>query len=244
MSSRKVAVYTIAYGKEDLARKSLRTLHKFAGIQFDHFVFAQQPSDDFREWLEQQEAVGSIKWLRISKKNYGQQIAANIMIDEMGKAEVPYNWIMRWDPDAIAHTRRFLRKMIRFGEAVMRQGELPILSPNITKLKFPPPAIWVNELPRLGKFEIVQILGGICRLHPAVFFDNWRFNPFLPVSLGEAAEVSDRVTELAHKNRPWVTLRLPGLTVEHAFGADVQEMMYPEMRGMEREIARCCSYGY
>lgn len=242
-----VAVYSITRNLLALTQRSFSTLRRFAGVPFDHYVADNGSKDGTQDWLVDEMEAGRIKSIYLSKENLGQNIAANILLDFM---ENPgYEWIMRWDPDAIARSRRFMRKMVRVAERLVKAGDPCLVSPKITKLKKPPEAVYRgNDLhDGNGKrvlYEVVNILGGICRLHPSTFFadedrDQWRFNQYGARGFGEALEVADRCDDLK-----WGMVRLLGVEVEHAHGEDGQEKRWPESFTFEhRGINRYVSYG-
>jgi hypothetical protein len=89
------------------------------------------------------------------------------------------------------------------------------------------------------EYEVVEILGGICRLHNRAIFDGWRFSKFGPLGFGEANEMADRC-----KAGSVNMLRIPHLEVEHWGGEDRQiEEMPDEFTWERREVGRYVSYG-
>ena len=227
----KIAVYTITRNRLDMTRKSFKALRNWSGVEFDHFVFDNGSEDGTPEWLYEQQKKGRLAWVDARGVNYGQNIAANYLLDEM----VGYDFIMRWDNDAMPRTRRFLKKLLR---AAQQANEPVILSPKITMLKHEPPVL---DLFRTGEFEleVVSILGGICRLHPAEFFEGWRFNKYGALGFGEANEVADRCTDLGMG-----MARVSGVEVEHTNGEDGQAKMWPEYFSFEqKEVSKYVGYG-
>lgn len=244
----RLAVYTITRGKWPLVRKSFASLRRLSGIQFDHFVADNGSVPEQVEWLRGERDAGRIRHLIDYGENKGQQIAANDLLDVIGSE---YEWVLRWDHDAVAHSKRFLKKLVRIGEALIEAGNPCVLSPRITKLEHPPPAVGsektlpVKVMQRENgesPFEVVKILGGICRLHPVEVFDDgdekWRFNQYLPMGFGEAYEMADRVTDCGLS-----MVRVPTLRVEHSYGDSGQRRLWPSEFGWEREVARKVSYG-
>ena len=151
---------------------------------------------------------------------------------------VGYDYIMRWDPDAIPRTRRFLKKLVKRTTRMLDKGVFAVTAPEITKLKHPPPPIKEGELDGLT-FQEVEILGGICRLHPVATFQVFRFNQFAPLGFGEAIEMAEFVRENGGH-----MIRCMGLEVEHYKGEDHQKVEYPdEFTWERREVPRHISYG-
>lgn len=224
----RIAVYTVTRGKLDLCQQSFKLLKRYAGCEFDHYV--ADNGSDVGPWLTKRK-YRFARVLRFSE-NMGQNIAANALLDEIDLAQ--YDFVVRWDPDALPRTRRFLRKLAR---TAVNIGEPCVLSPKITKLKHEPPTIATAKAGDRS-LEVVGILGGICRLHPSRFFDGWRFNRYGALGFGEAAEVADRCTDLRVG-----MARVCGIEVEHAHGEDKQAKLYPEQFGWQKEVARYVGYG-
>lgn len=238
----KIVVYSIVRDRLEYTRKSFKALRKMAGIEFDHYVADNGSGDEMRDWLKSQKALGHIKHLVLNDENLGQNIAANALIDKA--VEDNADWIMRWDNDAMPRTRRFLRKLVRQHAALQNAGALCVTSPKITKLLYPPEPLGLGS--ELGfKYEAVQILGGICRLHPAYIFHNWstvgefRFSRFGPLGFGEASEMAKFCAECGVQ-----MVRLVEIEVEHMDGHDGQAEKMPEEHTWERrEVGRYVSYG-
>lgn len=231
----RVAVYSIVRGKLDLTRKSLKSLRQWAGMDFDLFVCHNDDDRPMAKYLRSEQEKGHIKWLLQPKKNLGQNIAANFLLDQIALEE--YTHIMRWDPDGVPRTRRFLKKLVSCHNRMRDNGAVTVMSPTITQLKYPPQAVaWGDDLG--FKYDVVPILGGICRLHPPEFFDGWRFNKFGALGFGEAAEVADRAEELGTPR-----VRLHHLEVEHCYGEDGQAERWPEQFGWAKEVSRYVGYG-
>lgn len=229
-----VVVYTVTRGKQALAKKSFKALRLWAGIDYEHYVFDNGSDPEMVSWLESEKEKGHIQKLFLAGENMGQNIAANVLLDEIEWGE----WILRWDPDAIPRTRRFLKKLVGCAEVFVGYGIYPVLSPQITKLKHPPQPIGAGD--DVGfEYHVMRVLGGICRLHHYQFFRDWRFNKFGALGFGEALEVADRALEL---NVPKV--RIPDIEVEHAYGEDGQAEKWPELFSFEgKEIPRYVGYG-
>lgn len=232
-----VAVYTVTRGRLDLTRKSFKRLRHMAGCEIRHYVVDNGSDPAMRAYLRYEKSIGHIHWLHLSDVNLGQNIAANMALDQM-EADGGYEWTLRWDNDAIPQTRRFLRKLVRCAEKFKAEGVIGVFSPKITNLKHPPQAFGEGE--DVGfKYEVVQILGGICRLHHFELFKDFRFNKFGALGFGEATEIAD---ECLVRNMP--KIRVPHLEVEHAYGEDGQAERWPEYFSFEqKEIPRYVGYG-
>lgn len=232
-----IAVYSVTRDRLDLSRKSFKALREWAGIDIDLYVADNGSRDDMRKYLKGEKAKGNIRYLQLNNENLGQNIAANDLIDQIMSKN--YDWILRWDSDGIPRTRRFLKKLVKVGERFAAAGVVTVLSPQITKLKHPPEATAYVEYDDKHELEVVEILGGICRLHPRPVFNDFRFSRFAPLGLGEADEMGRFC-----KNSGVQMIRAPWLEVEHAHGEDGQKELNPEEFTWERrEVGRYVSYG-
>ena len=230
----KVAVYSIVRDRLPLTRKSFKALREWAGMDFDLYVADNASGKATERYLKEEAKNGNIHTLVRNDENIGQNLAANHLLDQMEG----YDWVLRWDNDAMPRTRRFLKKLVRIAERCGEYGVLPILTPKITKLLNEPPTIRMIDLEE-KELEQVQIAGGICRLHSARLFDDWRFSRFGPLGFGEAAEMAQFA-----KKAGIPILRVPHIKVEHTHGEDGQIERWPdEFTWERREVGRYVSYG-
>jgi hypothetical protein len=241
----RVAVYCIVRDRLEITRKSLKALRKMAGCDIDLYVADNGSRASTTDFLRGEKAAGNFKYLKLNRENVGQNLAANHLIDKILEDPAEYEWILRWDNDAIPRTRRFLKKLVRRSARFLQAGAVCVTSPNITKLNHPPPAIGAGE--ELGfPYYAVEILGGICRLHPALMFKSWykddppfRFSRFAPLGFGEASEMAQHCEAAGVQ-----MLRMKDLDVEHAGGEDGQKRDMPQEFSWERrEVGRHVSYG-
>lgn len=231
-----IAVYCITRDRLELTRKSLKALRQWSGVPFDLYVADNGSGPEMIKYLEYEKERGRIYHLQINGENMGQNLAANDLLDAISL--VPYDWVMRWDPDGIPRTRYFLKKLVKVAEAFRKRGGVGVFSPKITKLNAPPPVVAEAQLGEV-RLEVVEILGGICRLHPAQMFTEWRFNRMAPLGFGEAAEMARLCEQIEVP-----LLRVPHIEVEHWHGQDGQVEAYPEEFTWERrEVGRYLSYG-
>lgn len=232
----KVAVYSIVRDRPEYTAKSFRALRKWSGIEFDHYVADNGSGQATTDTLRKLKSAGHIHTLHLHDENLGQNLAANCLIDEMPLES--YDWVVRWDNDALPRTRRFLRKLLRIGERCREYGVAPVLLPRISRLKHPPATQRIVDLEEL-QLEQVEIAGGICRAHPAPLFEEWRYSKYAPLGFGEAGEMAQLTQQLGMP-----ILRVPHLEVEHMDGHDGQVEAMPEEHTWERrEVGRYVSYG-
>ena len=97
----KVAVYCITRDRLEYTKKSLKLLRKMAGCDIDLFVADNGSRNSTTSWLKSEKSFGNITYLKLFRENKGQNIAANHLIDKILENEDEYQWILRWDNDAI-----------------------------------------------------------------------------------------------------------------------------------------------
>jgi len=235
----RVAVYSVVSGGRcDLTSKSFKMLRTWAGEPFDHYVAVNGADDETVAMLRGKEDGGYFRNIVYHEHNYGQNIAANWLLDEMD-VNGPYDWVLRWDDDALPRTRRFLRKLVLGAEKAVKHDVAAVWSPRITKLENEPPGLAAPGDDLGFSYEPVDILGGICRLHPWRFFEGWRFNRFGSLGFGEAIEAVERARGLG-----LLRIRNLDIEVEHAYGHRGQIKRFPERFTWEgRVVGRYLGYG-
>jgi glycosyltransferase involved in cell wall biosynthesis len=232
----KIAVYTMTRDRLEYTKKSFDMLKRYAGIDYDHYVFDNNSTDGTKEWLQEQHEKGKLHYIYLADENMGQNIGANVLLDQIMIED--YDWVMRWDNDIVPRTRRFLKKLYNAAEKFLKSGIVPVLSPKIEMLKYPPePFAEGNDVG--FDYEAVRILGGMCRLHHRMFFERFRYNRFNSLGFGEAHETAE---EAFRQNSP--KIRVPGISVEHYKGEDAQIDEMPDYFSfVRREVGRYVGYG-
>lgn len=178
----KVAVYSLTRDRLADTQKAFPALREKAGIEFDHFVWDNGSTDGTVEWLREHEK--DFKFLHFSPDNKGQCIPSNRLFAAIGDS---YEYIIRFDNDTIIQTDGLLAKLI---EAQSYLGRGAIVSPMVYGLINPPPPYAETTL-HGTKFIFVDILGGICRVHPIRSLKGFKFGEHGCLALGEAAKLSD-----------------------------------------------------
>lgn len=151
--------------------------------------------------------------------NAGQHIAMNEMMDESSRIGATH--FLRVDEDCFPQTPNWLKRLLDVHVALDKAKIPCVLSPAINGLKHPPPArCYVNAAHR--RFERVDILGGICRLHPMPLLRHFRFEERLPMGGGEASQLSSLCRALGVP-----MLRYPKVQVSHGGSTQEQEEADP-----------------
>jgi len=151
--------------------------------------------------------------------NAGQHIAMNEMLDEASRMQATH--FLRVDDDAVFQTRDWLKKLLAAHMALEKANVYSVMSPVINGLNHPPPTLGFTNYGH-RRFEQVNILGGICRLHPMHLLRHFRFEERLPMGGGEATQIAALCNSLSVP-----LLRYPKVQVSHGGSTNAQEAADP-----------------
>lgn len=151
--------------------------------------------------------------------NCGQNIAMNEMLDEANRKRVRY--FVRVDEDCVFQTPNWLKRLLQAHQALEDDGHFSVMAPAVNGLKSPPPALGILCYKR-REFEQVNILGGICRLHPMLMLRNFRFEERVAMGGGEATQMAHLCNTLGVP-----MLRYPKVQVSHGGSTASQEAADP-----------------
>lgn len=143
------------------------SLHKYAGIDYDHFVFDQGSTDGTVDYLH-------YEYLPFAAVAQGENVGISRGMNKLLDLALPgkYDWYVKADNDLELTTPNTLRDSL--------QDPNWILSPHIQGLDSPPAIereVDVNGI-RVGE---TTILGGIFMAVPAWVFDEYRHDESNPI---------------------------------------------------------------
>jgi glycosyltransferase involved in cell wall biosynthesis len=134
---------------------------------------------------------GTYEWLRDhdykvmrSEANVGQHIAANELLRRI--REDGYDYIVRFDNDCFVKSKRILSRLIEVSGLLKDSA---IISPHVIGLNWQPERFGTRDLEDY-KLGFSEILGGICRFHPAALIKSFNFDIRHPLGFGEAAQLA------------------------------------------------------
>lgn len=195
-----IAVYMITHDRPDETTAAIKLLRNRAGCDFDLYVVDSGSGPVLQNRLAGMETEGLIDNLVMADQNIGQNLAANIALDEIQKGD--YRWIVCWSPDVYPKTRRCLKKLVRASEAFFSAGVSVILSPKVSGGITPESFTATGD--DIGfPYHEVDYLKGYVRVHPAGFFREFRFNKFGALGSGECLDVKDQSVE---QNMPHIVV--------------------------------------
>jgi len=170
-----------------------------------------------------------------SEHNYGQHIAMNRMLDEAVKFGA--DSFLRLDDDCEPDGTDWMSRMVKFMRATFKQhGTTCTVSPTILGLRNPPVSTGFFQTGKV-KAEVVEKLGGICRLMPMAVMRYFRFEERLPMGFGEANQFASYA-----KSIKMPLLRLRDVKVTHGESTDAQEAADPDW-AYEHDMLQLVPYG-
>jgi hypothetical protein len=192
---------------------------------------------DVAVWFNSDSTV-SVKadWVHRAGHNMGQHIAMNAMLDRACNLNARY--FLRVDDDCFTEKpKMWISRLVRIADKHEETYKTPcFLAPKVRGLKFPPAAI--GEV-RIGKMHLhlMEMLGGICRLHPMSVMHDWRWNVRLPMGFGEANQIASIA-----RQRSLPMLRDIGSVVSHGGSTGHQEERDPKWKA-EHDRLQVIPYG-
>jgi glycosyltransferase involved in cell wall biosynthesis len=210
----KLAIYTITRDRLDYTKQMFSSLKSNAGMDHDHYVWDNGSSDGTKLWLQSQKLASVV----YSPHNVGQQVAANSMLEQIRAQD--YTHVIRMDNDCFVRSDKLLPRILECSSLL---DDKAILSPRVLGLKWQPPRFAEK---RVGKYDLgfVEILGGICRLHPIGLLEGFTFDVRRPMGLGEA----DQMCTWAQTHRPPIAMAyVENLFVTHGESTEKQEKANP-----------------
>ncbi|CAB4174285.1 Glycosyltransferase 2-like [uncultured Caudovirales phage] len=176
----RIAVLTLTRDRLDFTRRSFKSLHDTAGIEFDHFVIDQGSTDGTPEWLRDEYQPHHLTLL---DHNIGISPGTNTLIREAGD---DYDIIVRFDNDCEVETPGTLAHV---ADLTYRYGLL--LSPTILGLRNPPPTIGKPLSLGGSLVDEKHQIGGVFLVAPADLYttDGFRYADSNPKWGGDDVQV-------------------------------------------------------
>lgn len=164
----RIAVFSLTYDRLDYTKVCFDSLHKTAGVPFDHFVVDNGSTDGTVEYLKDNKMFKTVIY---NKQNKGISIASNQALDAIGDN---YDIICKVDNDALFKNDGWMKKMVD----IWRVNKMVALSCYIEGLRDHP-----GGAERIGyaEFQGEKIggtahLGGICHFVDARAYKNFRWD--------------------------------------------------------------------
>jgi len=212
----RIAVYTLTRNRLDYTKRALASLEKHAGMKYDHYFWDNGSDDGTYDWLKEHDYN-----VIYSEDNKGQQIAANELLRRIKEVTPAYDYILRFDNDCFVMTKDILKRMVKCSKSLKDRA---FISPRIVGLKFQPERFAEKTVGKL-KLGFVEILGGICRLHPTKLLNNFHFDVRRPMGIGEA----EQIAKFAASRKPVIPMvYIENVFVNHGESTEDQEAKNPD----------------
>lgn len=186
-----VLAFTPTYGERLNIVHTITDLRGSAGMWFDWGVWAGAPSQALQAALERLLADRQLQFLQCWDENRGQHYATKEAL-ELARA-LGYRWLLRLDDDVMHKTKRWLRKLVDRTEElrrIARDGRHRIIAaPRIIGLNHQPKVEGQIQLGQSFQVNLVELLGGVCRLHPVEFLANFEPDLFMPTGRGDPQSI-------------------------------------------------------
>lgn len=215
MPNSNILAYTTTFSSRDFGPEAVEALRASAGIWFDWAVFAGAPDPALearcRDLLNTPSRTG-IQYLTVWPENRGQHWgtvgALKIARDE------GYKWLLRLDDDVRPKTKRWLKKMTERLQELknLTQDEAYrlVAAPKLIGLKNPLKPVGVVQKGQAFPCEVMDILGGGCRLHPVELLDGYTPNLYDPMGRGDPVGIKKHV-----EDRNGLLVRFPDIRIYH-----------------------------
>lgn len=217
MTPPRILAWTPTYGSRKGLLQLVRAARSTAGIPFDWIVTQGAPApaqaDSAQRLLDNNEITNLVVWRENRGQHHGM-VAALKMAREEG-----YTHLLRLDDDVTPNTRDWLRLFVEREEWLIGAwagggedvaGKL-VIGPRLLGLIRPPQPYGVVNLPgQKFRCEMMEVMGGACRLHPVSLFTGWTPDLYAPLGRKDPEQVRDLVTE-----RGGLELRFPDVKFSH-----------------------------
>ena len=189
-----ILAYTPTYGERLNILATVPDLRGSAGLWFDWAIWAGAPSTSLRAILDrllEAPDQSGIQYLQCWDENRGQHYAtteALILARSYG-----YKWLLRLDDDVLHKTKRWLKKLLERTQELRRLAadskHRIIAGPRIIGLNAPPRTEAQIQLGQAFQANIVELLGGACRLHPVDLLTDYAPDLYLPTGRGDPQSI-------------------------------------------------------
>ena len=208
--------FTVTYGDRGDLRDFAAQMRGTAGVWYDHALYLGDPSDRLRQQgealLADPDRLG-IQHLVVWPENRGQHHAFREAL-ALARRE-GYTWLLRLDDDILPKTKKWLLKMQQRLEEIRKIKDDKfyriVASPRIMGLRNPLQPIGTMHLGQSFPVEVMEHLGGACRLHPVELLAEFAPDLHAPLGRGDPEALAEYLAGTV----AGVQVRFPDLRVRH-----------------------------
>lgn len=236
-----ILAFTVTYGTRNSLPTAVPTMRATAGCWFDWLWCLGAPSDVLsltgQEYLRRPDQRG-IQYLIEWPENRGQHHATRAAL-ELAR-ERGYKWLLRLDDDITPRRRKWLKLMLERLEDLKTRKEdhfyRLIAAPRIVGLQNPLQPVGVMDVGQPYTVEVMQILGGACRLHPVELLEDFEPDLYQPLGRGDP----ERLSEYMFNRVGGFLVRFPDIKMRHDT-VKLERLDSPE-QALQRKMGKSWCY--
>ena len=215
----KIAVYSLTRDRLEYTKVCFESLHKNAGVSFDHFVLDNGSQDGTDKWLRG-EYANQAKKIFYEFGNRGISKGSNILLDYL-LSYSSYDLICKIDNDCLVKSENILGQIVEIYESLNFHARY-ILSPNEHGIVKQPTRGRYTQLAG-RKIGLTAIVGGLFHCVPVDIYKQYRYPDDYALAKGQ----DDHFCNWVKANGAEVGY-IEDLVVEHYETTDGQAKRYPE----------------
>lgn len=211
----KILAYTVSHGARRHLPRTVALMRGSAGVWYDWLVCLGAPSPDLKadaERLLNDPRHLGIQYLQVDPQNRGQHYftrQALALAREHG-----YGWLLRLDDDVTPKTKEFLKKMVNrlveLHDLAKDEHFRIVAAPKVLGLQHPLSPVGSLNIGQSYGVDLMETVGGACRLHPVELLDGYEPNLYDPVGRGDPEGLALHVN-----TRNGMIVRFPDIRVVH-----------------------------
>lgn len=212
----KVLAYTVTHHDRWHFSHTIPLLRGTAGAWYDLLLFMGAAGEDQQvaalRLLEDPQHLG-VQHLTIWDENRGQHHATNEAL-KLAR-EGGYDWLLRLDDDVTPKTKDWLKKMLarltELRDLAKDEAYRLVAAPKIVGLKNPLRPTGTMNLGQRYMVDVMEKLGGACRLMPVPLLEGYQANVYDPVGRGDPEGIM-----LHCQTRGGMQVRFPDIRLIHS----------------------------
>jgi Glycosyl transferase family 2 len=210
-----ILAYTVSYGDRSNIQTTVPSVRGVAGVYFDWSIWLGNPTPRLYSiadtLLNDPDRMG-VQRITTWPENRGQHHATNealTLAREMG-----YKWLLRLDDDVTPKTKKFVSKMVeRLEDLKALSGDKDyrlVAAPKIVGLKNPLIPSGAIIKGQRYPVDIMEKLGGGCRLHPVSLLKGFVADIYSPLGRRDPEMIEEHVSKVNG-----LLVRFPDIRVVH-----------------------------
>ena len=212
----KILAYTVSYGSRAFLKDLVPRMRGTSGVWFDWLVCIGNPNEELESTAQthlHHPLNRGIQYLISWPENRGQHFATKAALKLARERD--YTWLLRLDDDLKPKTKKWLKKLVdhtlAFRKAAGAKKHQIVASPKILGLRNPLEPLGVSTLKGLDfSIDVMDILGGACRLHRVEFLKDYEPPLQAPLGRKDPQHMAGYILE-----NEGIMVRYPGIRMIH-----------------------------